>query len=237
MKANYVALEVADGTVMDAYISSPKNLNGSSPGILLFQEAFGINNHIRNVADRLAQQGYVVIAPELFHRTAPGFEGNYNDFPGVMPHIKALTTEGLEADIKASFEWLQKQTNVAKNKIGSIGFCMGGRVSFIANMILPLAASVSYYSGGMLPVTNRLHEIHAPHLMFWGGLDAHILPEHIDAVTSALKEAKKEFINVVISYADHGFNCDERPAYNPHAAKEAWAMALTFFENKLVNGE
>ena len=233
MRQNYVSLSVADGTNMHAYTSFPKNSPGPFPGIILFQEAFGINHHIRNVADRLAIDGYAVIAPELFHRTAPGFEGNYNDFASVTPHIKALTAEGLEADIKACFDWLQQQQNVVKEKIGSIGFCMGGRVSFLANIILPLSAAVSYYSGGMPPLVNRLHEIHSPHLMFWGGLDTHIPNEHIEAVVHALKEAKKEYTNVVISYADHAFNCDERPSYNPQAAKEAWSMTLAFLENKL----
>jgi carboxymethylenebutenolidase len=213
MKEDYVPLAVADRTNVDAYTSFPKQGNGPFPGILLFQEAFGVNHHIRNVADRLSAQGYIVIAPELFHRTGAGFEGRYDDFPSVMTHIKSLTVEGLEADAKASFGWLQQQSNVIKNKIGSIGFCMGGRVSFMANMILPLAAAVSYYSGNMLSITNRLHEIHAPHLMFWGGSDAHILPEHIETTVNALKEAKKDFINVVISYADHGFNCDERASF------------------------
>ncbi|MBS1916224.1 MAG: dienelactone hydrolase family protein [Bacteroidetes bacterium] len=233
MKQNYVSLPVMDGTNMNAYTSFPKNNPGSFPGIILFQEAFGINHHIRNVADRLAIHGYTVIAPELFHRTAPGFEGDYNDFGSTMMHIKALTTDGLEADIKACFSWLQQQPNVIKEKIGSIGFCMGGRISFLANMILPLSAAVSYYSGGMPSLTGRLREIHAPHLMFWGGMDAHIPNEHIEGVVHALKEAKKEYINVVISYADHAFNCDERASYHPQAAKEAWSMTLSFLENKL----
>ncbi|MBS1932861.1 MAG: dienelactone hydrolase family protein, partial [Bacteroidetes bacterium] len=188
MKQNYVSLPVMDGTNMNAYTSFPKNNPGSFPGIILFQEAFGINHHIRNVADRLAIHGYTVIAPELFHRTAPGFEGDYNDFGSTMMHIKALTTDGLEADIKACFSWLQQQPNVIKEKIGSIGFCMGGRVSFLANMILPLSAAVSYYSGGMPSLTGRLREIHATHLMFWGGMDAHIPNEHIEGVVHALKE-------------------------------------------------
>jgi len=233
MKENYVSLAVEGGTNMDAYTSFPKEGNGSFPGIILFQEAFGVNHHIRNVADRIASKGYVVIAPELFHRTGAGLDLPYNDFPSVMPHMKALTVQGLEADAKACFDWLQHQNDVIKNKIGSIGFCMGGRVSFIANMALPLQAAVSYYAGGMPAIADRLHEIHAPHLMFWGGLDKHITPDQVETVAKALQDAKKEFINVIVSYADHAFNCDERPSYHPQAAKEAWALTLTFLENKL----
>jgi|ERR1035438_1914496 carboxymethylenebutenolidase len=233
MKENYVSLSVEDGTNMDAYTSFPKQGNGPFAGILLFQEAFGVNHHIRNVADRLASQGYIVIAPELFHRTGASLDLAYTDFPSVMPHMKAMTAEGLEVDAKAAFNWLQQQNSIIKNKIGSIGFCMGGRVSFIANMVLPLQAAVSYYSGNMQLIADRLHEIHGPHLMFWGGLDKHITPDQIETVVKALQEAKKEYINVTISYADHAFNCDERPSYHAQAAKEAWALTLAFFENKL----
>ena len=233
MKENYVTLSVADGTSMDAYISFPKNETGPFPGILLFQEAFGVNHHIRDVADRLSAQGYAVIAPELFHRTAAGMDVTYTDLEKVMPILRALTTEQLEMDSKAAFDWLQQQPNIIKDKIGSIGFCMGGRVSFIANMVLPLAAAVSYYAGGMPPLAHRLKEIHAPQLMFWGGLDAHITADHVETVRKALEEAKKDFINVVISYADHAFHCDERKSYHPQAAKEAWSMTLAFLENKL----
>jgi carboxymethylenebutenolidase len=232
-KQNYITIAVQDGTTMDAYIAYPKG-NGPFPAIIVLQEAFGVNNHIRNVTDKLAAQGYIAIAPELFHRTAaPGLELAYNDFPSVMPHYQAMTTESIEADMKGTFEWLQQQTNIKKDKIAAIGFCLGGRVSLIANMVLPLAAAVSYYGGSTTPLLDRLNELHAPQLMFWGGLDKHILPEHIDALEKGLKAADKKYINVVLSDADHGFNCDEKPAYNPKAAKEAWAMVLAFLENNL----
>jgi carboxymethylenebutenolidase len=233
MKENYVSLSVEDGTNMDAYTSFPKQGNGPFPAILLFQEAFGVNHHIRNIADRLASQGYIVIAPELFHRTGSGLDLSYNDFPTMIPHMEALTVARLEADAKACFNWLQQQHAVIKNKIGSIGFCMGGKVSFIANMVLPLQAAVSYYAGRMPAIADRLRETHGPQLMFWGGLDKHITPDQVELVVKTLQEAKKEFINVTVSYADHAFNCDERPSYHPQAAKEAWALTLAFFESKL----
>lgn len=230
---NYVTVSPTDGTTMDVYVAIPKG-NGPFPAIMVFQEAFGVTSHIRSIADRLALQGYVAVAPELFHRTAPpGFEASYTDFAAVTPHYTAITNEGLEADLKATFSWLQQQTNVLKNKIGCIGFCLGGRVSLVANIVLPLAASVSYYAGGTQSILNRLAEIQAPQLLVWGGLDKHILQEHIDAVVNELKLANKEFINLNISYADHGFNCDDKASYNPKAAKEAWAIAMAFFENSL----
>ena len=230
---NFVTLPVADGTEMRAYAAFPSS-TGPVPGILLLQEAFGVNHHIRSVADRLAAAGYAVVAPELFHRTAaPGLEIAYNDFPSAAPHFQGITVEGLTADVQAAHRWLQAQALVMGDKIGSIGFCLGGRVSFLANAVLPLAAGVSYYGGGTHLLKDRAPELHAPHLFFWGGLDAHIKPEHIAEVTEAVAAAGKSFINTVISYADHGFHCDERPSYHPQVAAEAWALTLAFFQEKL----
>src|SRR5580700_856967 len=104
-KNEYVTLSVADGTSMRAYISRP----ASTPvgGLIVFQEAFGVNAHIRDVADRFAREGYLCISPELFHRTAPGLETGYTDFSLVAPHMQALTDPGLEADIRATHGWLR----------------------------------------------------------------------------------------------------------------------------------
>ncbi len=228
-----VTLSVADGTAMRAYTAFPPS-TGPVPGIILLQEAFGVNAHIRSVADRLAQAGYAVIAPELFHRTAaPGQEYAYSDFVGAMPHFGAINPTDLTADLQASFAWLQAQTLVKADKIGSIGFCLGGRVSFLANAVLPLAAAVSYYGGGTHLLKDRAADLHATHLFFWGGQDEHISKEDVTAVTDAVSAAGKPFINTVISYADHGFHCDERASYHPEAAKEAWALTLAFFQEKL----
>lgn len=230
---NYITITIPDGTTMNAYTAHPKG-DGIFPAVIVLQEAFGVNNHMRNVADRIAAQGYIAIAPELFHRTAsPGFEIGYADFTAAMAHLQALTTGGLEADMKGIFEWLQQQNNIHKDKIAAVGFCLGGRVSLIANMVLPLAAAVSYYGGNTAPLIGRLNELHAPQLLIWGGLDKHILPEHIESLEKGLKAANKKYINAVFSDADHGFNCDEKPAYHPKAAKEAWALTLAFLENHL----
>ena len=229
----FVTLAVADGTEMRAYTAFPSS-TGPVPGIILLQEAFGVNHHIRSVADRLAAAGYAVVAPELFHRTAaPGQEFAYSDFGSAMLHYNAINNEDLTADLQASYGWLQSQALVKADKIGSIGFCLGGRVSFLANAVLPLAAAVSYYGGGSHTIADRAKDLHAPQLFFWGGLDAHISKAEIAQVTAAVEAAGKPFISTVISYADHGFHCDERPSYNAEAAAEAWAMTLAFFGEKL----
>lgn len=229
---SFITLQVEDGTEMDAYIAFPAG-EGLFPAIIVLQEAFGVNNHIRNIAERLCNEGYVAIAPDLFHRTGRRIEVSYTDFASVRPHIEAINRQGLTADLKAAYRALQQQSNVEQEKIGSIGFCLGGRVSFIANTVLPISAAISYYGGGLDALANEAAKLHAPHLFFWGGKDTHIPQEKIDTIINAIKEAGKDYINTVISYADHGFNCDERASYHPMAAKEAWTATLAFFENRL----
>jgi carboxymethylenebutenolidase len=225
-----IALQVADGTSMNAYVATPAE-DAKAPGLLVFQEAFGVNAHIRDIADRFAKQGYVAIAPELFHRTGPGFEGVYSNFPACMPHMQALTPDGLIADARASFDWLQRNPRVLPNATASIGFCMGGRVSFLANSAIPLKAAVSFYGGGIAPaLLPRVAQQHSPILFFWGALDSHIPKEHIRAIVDAMLEAKKMFVNVEFSDADHGFFCDARASYKETAAKQAWELTLKFLD-------
>jgi carboxymethylenebutenolidase len=226
-----IELKVADGTTMAAYATHPVD-GKQHPGIIVVQEAFGVNSHIRKVADRVALEGFAAIAPELFHRTAPGFVGNYNDFPSVMPHVQAVTEATAEADLNATYDWLRGQANVKPGELFSVGFCMGGRVSFLANALLPLRAAVSFYGGGIAPgLLHRASALHAPMLLFWGGLDKHITAEVRQAVVDALKTHGKTYVNVEFSDADHGFFNDERAAYQPQAARQAWTLMLEFLRS------
>jgi carboxymethylenebutenolidase len=225
-------VKVADGTEIELYTAIPEG-EGPFPGIILLQEAFGVNHHIRNVAERLCAEGYVVVAPDIFHRTIHRLEVDYNDFAAAMPHYSAITNEGLTADLKASYDWLGQQENVSHDKIGSIGFCLGGRVSFLANAVLPLSVAVSYYGGGLEQLAAEAVNLSGPQLFYWGGQDHHITKDKIAAIIGAVEAAGKEYTTVSISYADHGFNCDERASYNPLAAKEAWAHTLAFLGNRL----
>src|SRR5450755_1907332 len=109
---SYVTLNVSDGSTARAFVARPAD-GRRAPGLLLFQEAFGVNNHIRDVAARLAGQGYVVIAPEMFHRSAgPGFEASYSDFDTVRPHMAALNADDIVADARSAHEFLLADANV-----------------------------------------------------------------------------------------------------------------------------
>src|ERR1700678_941765 len=236
-KTEYVNLAISDGTSMRAYVAHPEGKPRA--GLLVFQEAFGVNGHIRDVTDRFAREGYLSISPELFHRTGPGLEAGYTDFGAVMPHMQALTDAGLSADIRAAHQWLKD--GEAKNlAVGATGYCMGGRTSIQAALTVPLDCAISYYGGGIAPspmfpnLLDRLKDLNAPALFFWGGMDAHIPAEAINAITTTLAEHKKDYTNAVFSNADHGFFCDARASYNAVAAKEAWALTLEFLKIHLA---
>src|SRR5487761_721803 len=137
IESQYVTMKVSDGTVMRAYRARP-SAAGRYPGLMVFQEAYGVNAHIRDVTERFGREGYVAMAPELFHRAQAGFEGRYDDFPSAMRLMQTLTNEGLEADVRATYETLQADSIVAQGHIACIGFCMGGRVAFLANSVVPV---------------------------------------------------------------------------------------------------
>lgn len=238
IRSEWVNLGVSDGTKMEAWVARPAS-GGAHPGLLIFQEAFGVNAHIRDVTERFAREGYVAIAPEMYHRTAPAyFEWPYDDLAGVMPHINALKRPEAEADQKAAYEWLRSNVDGQK-RTGAIGFCMGGAFAFSAALHLPLAGAVSFYGGSIAPnprgpgMLDRAGTLHAPVLLFWGALDKHIPLENVRGVADALRAAGKEYVNVEISDADHGFFCDARPSYNARAAALSWALTLAFLSANL----
>ncbi len=226
-------VDVADGSKMAIHWAGISD-GVKRPGVIVFQEAFGVNAHIRDLTRRLAREGYFAAAPELFHRTGPGFETGYTDFSVVAPHMKAVTTATLEADARATFSWMQSQAGCDGNRVAAIGFCLGGRATFIANSLLALRGGVSYYGGGiaqdLLPLAAKQH---GPLLMVWGGADKHILPEHRRAVADALSAAKKSFTHLEFADADHGFFCDERKTYHPESAVMAWAITREFLRDRL----
>lgn len=227
-----IELRVPGTPPMGAYVARPAGA-GRYPGLIVFQEAFGVNGHIRKVTDRFAAAGYMAIAPELFHRTAPiGYEGDYKNFPSVRPHYQAVTNEAAEADIQATYDWLHGNAKVKADEISCAGFCMGGRVAFLANAVVPMKAAVSFYGGGIAQgLLDRAAKLHGPALLIWGGLDKHITPEQRKAVVDALAVHHKIYVNVEFSNADHAFFCDERSAYEPNAARQSWALTLEFLRS------
>ena len=229
-RSEWVELPVGDGTTLRAWTSRP---DGPPPtrGLLVFQEAFGVNAHIRDVTQRFARNGFIAVSPEPFHRTARGFDARYDDFPSAMPHLQALTEQGLDADIRAAFGWLTRE-GVAGNA-AAVGYCVGGRAAFVANSAVPLKAAASYYGGNIPPLIGRASRLSGPMMFVWGGLDHHISDEQRRAVVTGVREANKVFVDVVFSNADHGFFCDARASYQPEAAAQAWSLTNAFFDTYL----
>jgi carboxymethylenebutenolidase len=234
----FKTVTVDDGTQMRVYYARPSDASRHC-SILVFQEAFGVNAHIRGVTERLAADGFLAVAPELFHRTGPGFEGSYDDMKSVMPHMQALTDEGLEKDVQAAYRLVTGDSAGDSQKIASVGFCVGGRISFLANSILPLKAAVSFYGGGIAPsergpgLLARCNNLNGPTLFFWGGADQHIGIEQRNGVVQSMREAGKPFLNVEFSEAGHGFFCDARQSYHKQAAKEAWSLTIQFLHDRV----
>jgi carboxymethylenebutenolidase len=230
--SQHVEIKVDDGTTMLAWLAQPA---GEKPkrGIMIFPEIFGVNPHIRDVTNRYAALGFFALSPELFHRTAPPkWECAYTDFPSAMPHMQAVKEDSLESDVKATHNWLKTNTG-SNDNIACVGFCMGGRTSFLANSAVPLKAAISYYGGNMPSLLHRTNKLSAPMLLFWGEKDSHIPAEHRNQVTKAMREANKQYVDIVFSYADHGFFCDARQSYQPDAAKLSWDMVQSFLNSRL----
>jgi carboxymethylenebutenolidase len=206
----------------------------NGPGILVFQETFGVNDYIRDIARRFADIGITAIAPELYHRTLKGPPIDYDDVASARPHSAALTVESMALDIQAAYDWLKNDAQVDTDRVAAVGFCQGGRTAYIANAYLPLAGAISFYGGRMHEALHLAAKQHGPNLMFWGGLDKNILAEHRRAVEDALTAAGKNHQQVLFSYAEHGFFCDERADYSAEASHIAWATVLEFLRNQAV---
>lgn len=225
MQTDSITLNV-DGSPMRAYVARPDG--APRGGLIVFQEAFGVNPYIRSVADRFAREGYLTVAPELFHRSAePGFEAGYAEFETIRPHYMAVTEAGIEADARAAFDWLKGQ---GAEKIGAVGFCLGGRAAFVADSVLPLTRAVSFYGGGIDQITGRAKDLQAPILLIWGGKDTHIGADKRRVTMEALEAAGKPYAHIVFSEAEHGFFCDARSNYHPRSAELVWPLVLEFLK-------
>jgi carboxymethylenebutenolidase len=233
IRTSAVTLPVADGTTMAGYLAVP-TAPGPHAAVIVIQEIFGVNAHIRDLTERFARAGYLALAPEMFHRFAPGYQGSYDDIPASIALMSKLTPEGMTADLAAAHAWLAARNDVRPGRIAAIGYCMGGRLAFLANATLPLGAAVSYYGGGI--ATNHLElagALHGPQLLVWAGNDPWIPAADRDRVHAAVRDAGKRCVNVEFSGVNHGFFCDARSDYDAGASRQAWALTLAFLEHWL----
>lgn len=222
---------------MDAYVAQPRE-GGPYPGIVVIQEAFGVNDHIKKVTERIAAEGYVAVAPDIFHREAERLI-SYSDMPKAIATLQRVVDSKAMDDVGAAIAQLKSQSNVKPGSIGVIGFCMGGRLTYLAaaHHANDLKAAVPYYGGG-IPMGNpsplsRTGEIKCPMYLFFGAKDQLIPMDQVGQINTELTTKKVPFQMKIYPEAGHGFNCDDRGSYHEASAKDAWEKTKTFFAQHL----
>jgi carboxymethylenebutenolidase len=232
------AQDAAPGAKVSAYLAMPAG-SGRFPGIIVLQEIFGVNTHIRAVTERIASMGYVAIAPALFDRIAPGFETGYADADITLGRSYAEQTSAsqLLADIQAAIDYLKTLPQVTP-QFGCIGFCFGGHVAYLAATLPDIAATASFYGAGITtrtpgggePSVSRSGAIAGTMYMFFGMDDASIPPAQIAEIDTVLTQ--QGIPHQIWQYpgAEHGFCCDLRASYYPTAAEAAWQHVEELFQ-------
>jgi carboxymethylenebutenolidase len=225
-----VNLQVGTKT-MGLYVAEP---DGEARGaVIVLQEAFGVNAHIRDVTDRFATAGYVAVAPHLFHRSGDP-ELGYEDMQEVMPYIMQLQADEVEADVDATLEHLAG-AGFDTSRVATVGFCMGGSIAFVAGCFWRLGAAVSFYGGGIAqsrfgfpPLFDLAPTLQTPWLGLFGDLDASIPTNEVEGLETAAAKAKPDTEVVRYPEANHGFHCDARSSYHEASAKDAWQRTIAF---------
>lgn len=226
-----------DGSSMPVYEARPDAPNGA--GIVVIQEAFGVNGHIEAVTRRFADLGYLAVAPHLFHRL-DRTQAAYDD-PSYVDLLEQLRDEQMLRDVEGALGVLARDGVVAA-RAAVVGFCMGGRVSFLVATHHQLGAAVGYYGGGIavsrranLPaLADRAAGMKTPWLGIFGEADPHIPLDEVESIRAAL--AASPVPTEVLTYPDagHGFNCDDRPAFHPGAASAAWSKTTQWLNLHLA---
>lgn len=209
---------------------------GHGPGLLLLQEIFGVNRHIRAVAEQYALDGFVVLAPDLFWRSAPRIELDYvgEDRQRAMTLMNALTPEHLRSDLSAALRALRARPETT-GRVGALGYCMGGRLAYQCAAWGEVDAAVAYYGGGIQRLLDLAPQVRCPIQFHYAETDEHIPPEAVEAVRSAMAEQDAEVH--VYPGALHGFNCWDRASHHPASAALAHGRSLAFLATLFGPGQ
>ncbi|MHB1122479.1 MAG: dienelactone hydrolase family protein [Ramlibacter sp.] len=224
---SFIDLKAADGFVFPAYVAQPAGQ--PKGGVVVLQEIFGVNSHIRAVADGYAQEGWLAVAPSTFHRVKTGVELGYgqDDMAAGMAlktAVEALPAPGVMPDIQAAINHAAQA-----GKVGIVGYCWGGLLTWRAACTLEgLAAASPYYGGGMTTPDEVARRPKVPVLAHFGDQDHWIPLNSVEAFAKAHPE-----VQVQVYHADHGFNCDQRGSWDAAAAKLARERTLAFFDEHL----
>ncbi len=226
----FISLQSADGFSVPAYVAEPQGKPRAA--VVVVQEIFGVNSHIRSVADRFAAEGYLAVAPATFERVKPGVELGYTDADmqagfGLKTAVDALPGTGVMQDIQAAID---HAVQAGGGKVGIVGFCWGGLLTWQAACTLNgLSAAVPYYGGGITSPEEIARHAKCPVLAHFGDQDHWIPLEGVEAFKKAHPEVEAH-----VYAANHGFNCDQRGSYNEAAANKARERTLAFFADHLA---
>jgi len=226
----------SSGATMGLYEVQPTG--DARAAVVVIQEAFGVNDHIKDVCGRFAAEGYHTVAPHLFHRTGDPVLG-YEDMQAVFEHIMQLNSAGLESDLQATLDHLVG-VGFDADRVGIVGFCMGGSVSFFAAARWPLGAAVSFYGGGLTegrfgipPLIDLAAKLQTPWLGLFGDQDQSIRVDQVEALRTAVGSATVDTEILRYPEAEHGFHCDARDSYHEDSAKDAWQRTLRWYDEHL----
>lgn len=213
---------------INAFVAEPAETSG--PAVIVIQEWWGLNDHIREVARRFAREGYVAIAPDLYSRQGHKVANDPNTAAQLMGGLKM--PDGIE-DLKSTIAWMRNQKRTSTSKIGVIGFCMGGSYA----TLLPceskeISAAVPFY--GEIPQESKIRDLACPIFYAYGENDGWIQRADVDRLAKELKELHKRGEVKVYPGCSHGFFNDTRAdVYNAAAAKDAWERVLRLFSENL----
>ncbi len=226
-----------EGQVMDGYLTRP-NDEERHPAVIVIQEVWGVNSHIQYVTDRLPAAGYVGLAPSMFHREGRMTIGMHEEMETAFARMGACTDANIVADVKAAVAWLKQQPYVDPDRIGIVGFCFGGRVSFLAACNVPELKAASVFYGGRImgalgdgpaPI-EQVQNINCPVLGLFGEEDQNPTPADVDQIEAALQQNGKAYSFHMYPGCGHGFHCNARGSYRPESARDAWGKTMAWFD-------
>lgn len=224
----WIDIASADGQTFNGYLALPPS--GQGPGIVLIQEIFGVNHHIRSVAEQYALDGYVVLAPDVFWRQEPGVELTYegDDLEKAFKLVNEIDFAVTVGDLASTAQALRQRPE-CEGDVAAMGYCMGGTLAYFAALEAGVDRAVCFYPGGIAKHLDRAADLKVPVQFHFAGEDRHITNEHVEQTRQAFDGCKDVVIHVY-NGADHGFNCWARGAYQRHAAALSHGHVLTFLE-------
>lgn len=231
MTGQWISIKTHDDKEFGGYLSLPPT--GTGPGLIVIQEIWGVNAHIRAVADQYASDGYVVLSPDLFWRQEPRVDLNYDEAGTAKAYEFMTNLDGPMAvkDLTSTVTTLRGRSEV-KGKVGAVGYCMGGRLAYLAAAHSGIDSAVCYYGGGIQNNLDVAPSVAIPILFHFGEKDTHIPKEAVDAVRAAFVTHPNARVDVYAD-AEHGFNCWGRPSYKQSAAALARGRSLEWFATTL----